>query len=935
MDNKSKLGYSKNSPYKDEPFININSNKITMKNTDKDLIGMGIKDGKVVKMLRMKSGNPDDYDFGDVDSVIEIPAFQKAGTYQLKHPGDIFPLNPNKPMPEGGFNPVFDEMIASTGLMNIPFSEEGIHQSNAWERVDATETPQQTQQTVQTTPQETAQATPQETVPDNQAMLDELEEVKHIGAETTQQKIANKDKPVGLNTPETDNTQNEVKAQPGTPNAEDRNDYNKTEEDESKTFNPYGGGIDLETAFAMFGRGLGEKDGRGMTAMYGAKAALGTARSLLGGMSAGQMSRRNEESMADDQKEVVRPFMQDGGFLNKEDLLEIRKFQNGGTQERMELSKKLTGNFTEGLANNNPEQAVAEAEDGEFILHNDGEIVEIQGNKHGRAGGEKLTSNQVQEGDRFISNHLKASKEIAKNLSKELGFKVTSKDTYASILRKYRKDLGLTNLIDEKQELIKGIEKTKKGKDNRTSQLNLQFQTDKLNKLQQKEEELKESFRGVANRVFEVQEASKTRKNTTDKMQDGGMLDMSSIKSLARKHGLSDEAAREVIKAFREGGEFDIPEYEHGGDHDKQKVTTKRGENPNPEADGKRQKYNDADLRLSGNVTKENLNQMLINLSEQFPNEVEANYDIVPDNGTVRWVPKDGVNSIKNLQQAINANYENALKQTEAIRDPEQRAKAQEAIKAEMFTDEGVRAIDGKFGDFTASREAFDIGVYDVKNVNMEMSDVGQFDSEKEKKELNIPILPDQSVMPPNAMAAHGKETIRLNRIEGNKVSPEQALAELGSQFDTAANQVNNRPDSARGAILAQMLAGTQGQANKAINQANMANQADANRVEIYNAQVGDKEMTANASERLRFEKMQMLAKENTDLDWRDYIDYNRRVQLNNYNTVKQMDMLNELFDKFEYVGGEVRQKSGTTDFGLSQAVNVTKGTQKGKNKKS
>lgn len=948
MDDKSKQGYSKDSPYKDEPYININSNKITMKNTDKNLIGIGIKGGKVVKILPMKGGKQEDYDFGDVDSVLEIPEFRSGGESQKPNPQNVGSFEDfynqafNKSFQEGGTIPKYQGAgthMDKFGLdLTIPSFDPSTRMTGDTAAIgDAARMNfgfgnQATNQNIESLPEPYDFYNDPENISNKENHNGELQGYREAEEAYAQEQKSLRDKIRTKDDPTTTQAQTEAQGNAATtePGAGTKNEYEKTEEEETEYENPYGG-IDLETAFNMFGRGLGEKEGKGMTAMYGVKAALGSTRSLMSGLSAGKMSRHNKQGMKADEKEVSWEQKRDGGFLTKDEILEIRKFQDGGSQGDMDLSRKLTGDYVEGLANEKEEEAVAEAEDGEFIIHTDGQIVEIEGNKHGKKGGEKMNSSQIQEGDRFVSDHLKFSAKHAKEVSKEYGIKLKSKDTYAEGLRKIRKQLGLTNLIEEKEGIIKGIEKTKKDGDNRTSQLNLEFQTKKLNEIQQKEEEVRGAFSAAADKVFDIQESSKPKQKQVKEFQDGGMMDIHSLRTLAKKHGLSEEAAREVIKAFREGGEFDTPQYEDGAEHekDKQKVTTTREENTNQDADGNRQSYTSKDLQYTGGVSEENFTEIMRELHSNFPLEVAANFTITGEGENMKYIPRAGVDSTKHLQEDINKNYESTIAEAQKISDPTLRKETEEKIRAEMFGGDGIKAVDGKFGDYTASREAFNI---DIKtSVGMEMSDVGDFGNE-EREGKRMPHLPNQSVLPPNAMAAHGKENYRFNRIEGNKVSPEQALAELGSQFDTGANQANNRPDSARGAILAQMMAGTQNQANKAITQANSMNQQDSNRVEMYNAQVGDKEMGANAQERLRFERMQMLAKENTDSDFRDYIDYNNKVKLQNYNTVNQMNLMNDLFDKFEYVDGEMRQKSGTTDFKPTKRPAQKVTTTKGKN---
>jgi hypothetical protein len=900
MDKKSQLGYSKDSPYKDEPYININSNKITMKDTEKDLLGVGIKDGKIVKVIPMKAGKSKDYDFGDVDSVLEIPSFQGGGGFFESK--------------IGGFAYQGQEFLKQVGLINDnPFMEyrlpEGLEENMApgwahingrgvggsWDPNPEVVTPNP--EVVEEEPKNNGtKLTPQEQKDyltkidedrakeqeanlrmheeyanslDSEGRTQREQELKDMNQEWLNgQSITQQDLDVELpyDIGTTANPDDSA-------NGGDMDDYNKNDENKTEMLNSYGG-IDLETAFSMFGRGLGEKEGKGMTAMFGAKAALGATRNMLSGFSSGQMSSRNEEEMKNDAREYNYERKQDGGlFLSKEDIMAIKKFQNGG---KMELSKKLTGDYMEGLANENPEAAVVEAEDGEFVLHNDGQVVEIKGNKHGSKGGEKMTNEQISEGDRFISNHLKLPADKAKELGKQFGVKLSTKDTYSDAIRKVRKEIGLTKISEEKEELIQGIEKIQKtGKEDNTHKLNLEFQTGKLNKLYKQEEALKGAFSQIVETIYDVQESTKKGSQNTQEMKNGGYFDNTAVTELAKKHGLDIEKAMEIVKQFENGGEKEADRSTQG---DPKYPSVKQYE-PRP-------------------------GQKLTNL-DGTP-YVEGEHDITQTLEYQKWHE-----ATYNGKQFV----------------------ADEGLKPNGMKTPTIEGTDKDLLE-SAFRGMMDLQKREVgvKEEGKELG-VGSKEEEKDSKDAPIiPMLPDQSVLPPGAMAAHAKNNFSLNRVEGSKISPEQYLAEIGSQMQTAMSSANERPDSARAAILAQMLAGTQGQANKAIGQANMANQQSENQINSYNSQISDKEQMMNAQERLRFEQMQMRAKENTDLDMRDFVDYNRKVQLNNYNTVEQKKLLNELFEKYEYVNGEVRMK-GEQD--LLYPKQTTPGKKEEKKKKS
>ena len=73
----SELGYSRNSPYKNAPFLDIKGNNITMRNTDKDLLL--IPNGDTPVLAKARSG---EYHFPNSTSVREIPQAQFGGFFK-------------------------------------------------------------------------------------------------------------------------------------------------------------------------------------------------------------------------------------------------------------------------------------------------------------------------------------------------------------------------------------------------------------------------------------------------------------------------------------------------------------------------------------------------------------------------------------------------------------------------------------------------------------------------------------------------------------------------------------------------------------------------------------------------------------------------------------------------------------------------------------
>jgi hypothetical protein len=952
MDNKSKLGYSKDSPYRDEPFINIQSNNITMKDTDQDLLGLGIKNGKIVKVIPMKAGESSNYDFGDVDSVLEMPKFQFGGMFQNT---DMEQLGIQTMLPtnETGYNIPTNNSVADIG---------------ARPQVQSIFSPQ----TFGTTQ-------------------------KEIDGRSTGI-IQNNQKPQGelLNQKIVDR-HNKIKEVDDSP----INDYNSQNPQSNQMYNPYGG-VDLASAASLFGRSMKEGDA-GMGILSGAKLGLGLGRNIMGGYST---QNRNEyvDQWSQDQDTKARngnyeQFQDGGSYLTREDIDSIKRdtqidftdegannlFQRTPTQQQSApqsdvnlgkykdvgyfdvlqnkedsisltntsknphnqdtvktvldeirglnpgkdlnfdytpnledggMARKLTGEYAEGLANENPDKAVAELEKGEYMQSPDGEIAEVEGKTH-EEGGEKMTAEQMEAGTKVISDNLKIGAENAKAFKDKYDIKISAKDTYATVIDKASKKIGLKSVVEEQEEVIKTIEKNQDTTQTNTQKLNLQFLSKKLQELEQKKAPLEEARKAITDDVYERQEASKPKEKQSTVMEDGGSIDSAFVKSLAEKHGVNYDSAYQMVQEFKNGGGY-VPKYQDG--KNEQEVTTQTGKNPfiftNPES----QPMTDENRFAAGTVNTENYSERMMALWREFPNLMAENFEIIQDEKGIQDVkPRFGQESVKNLQEGINRVYEENLQKTEQIKDPNKRKELQDAIKAEMFTGEGYKSFDALIGDFTSSRRNIDFGLKEAMGEEIKSpetpevpaADQGQNKTDSQGRAA-LPLLPDQSIMPPSAQDAHLKNNYRFNRIEANKVNPEQALANLSSQFETGVNSANQRPDSQRSALLAQMLAGTGNNSNQIINQTNSQNQVEQNRVDSYNAQIGDREMGANANERTRFEKLQMMAKNNTDQDYRDWMKYNSDLNVEKYNTINRMNLMNELFDNYSYENGQVKQKAGS-----------------------
>ena len=167
------------------------------------------------------------------------------------------------------------------------------------------------------------------------------------------------------------------------------------------------------------------------------------------------------------------------------------------------------------------------------------------------------------------------------------------------------------------------------------------------------------------------------------------------------------------------------------------------------------------------------------------------------------------------------------------------------------------------------------------------------------KKRNNVFLLPDQSTLPPEALRAVPKFDIRYNYLDNLKISPEQNLVENYRDFATSKAAMEGLPDVMNHANLA-MLTGNIAQANnQAINQINASNAQIAQQVNQANNQILNHQQEMNLNLADQYDQRMNRALDVTRKDIEGYYDFNRRVNVGEFNTRHQLSVLNNLFDKY------------------------------------
>ena len=185
-----------------------------------------------------------------------------------------------------------------------------------------------------------------------------------------------------------------------------------------------------------------------------------------------------------------------------------------------------------------------------------------------------------------------------------------------------------------------------------------------------------------------------------------------------------------------------------------------------------------------------------------------------------------------------------------------------------------------------------------LNNNNTENNNLNRGNSNKGVGD-NFLYLPDQSALPPDGLFPHLKADRTYGRLDPVKVSPEENIKEIDRNVNSAIFQLQGLPDAQRTAAIANMIATSDQQINKAITSTNIANQNNQQRVNEVNLRQGDMEENARVTDALDFEKRQLTALAKTDEDLNRYFDYNKKVDINNFNLRHKQQLLNSLFENY------------------------------------
>jgi hypothetical protein len=257
---------------------------------------------------------------------------------------------------------------------------------------------------------------------------------------------------------------------------------------------------------------------------------------------------------------------------------------------------------------------------------------------------------------------------------------------------------------------------------------------------------------------------------------------------------------------------------------------------------------------------------------------------------------------VEAFQKAYNTQIEKVGKEA-GLTEPE----IKDLINQVGFTGKGVQQFDGKFGAYTSSRPLLGQSDVAVETINTDASQTPATERRSVVKTV-MPNFPVDYNLPPSSLQAIYKPSINLQEAEALKLTPESALAEMERQRLAQVEQVNQSglPPQVAQALMASGLATTQASSNDIIAKIEQMNQQNAQQVQQFNIGQNAKEDITNEQFSIDYQNKMMQALANTERDLRNFFIQNNLTQRQNFNDVRDLNLLNASYDQFQTDGQNI-----------------------------
>lgn len=663
------------------------------------------------------------------------------------------------------------------------------------------------------------------------------------------------------------------------------------------------------------------------------------------------------------------------------DKIELSSDKDPSTEEL------LTGKYITGLDTTAEVTPNAELEGGEYIQFPDGTTQLVAGENHEK-GGVKMF---IPDGSRIVSKSLFPTKNQVKLLKDDFGLNVSAKDSYANIITKYSKLIGLEKNYEEQEKMYEMVKREQdKEMPDSTRNINQEYLSGKVSELDKQAQRLEKDKAQFFNTVFDMQEvskpASKRIKGQEGSMEYGGVSEQQ-FRALCKEHGITYEQGLSFLKAqtptkFEGGGELDklkeiyksedeveaaldrgeITKQQYnelanwyisqsnqfnsgdleGVDYDKPAGAGKRVSYPYEESEAygpegvkrlntfrEQYKLKPIDPNSTEAQIRQAAGELQAHMGDKFP-ELVFDYMVTKSHKPNKKLEAKliEINKSKNKNYTIdNEGLKAALDAGDITKDDVVKGYRDDLwwyraldIKEEPVSREQYEKLMKREGAIKQGEDLY--FAEDPENPEVYTKYVPR-DPEKEpapeekkdqpaagveEKGITPPkryfprlfATPNQYPLPPSPMESHLMGETRFQRMDPIRIGIEPQIQEAGQQRKFLAEQMfgNLAPN-----VAASVMASEMARQTMAINQearaANMVNVNNLASTELFNIGQAGKEQEARLRNLLSFEQRQLAAKSNTEEEIRNFYDQVRRIQINDYKTNQNLNMLNQMFPDY------------------------------------
>ena len=310
---------------------------------------------------------------------------------------------------------------------------------------------------------------------------------------------------------------------------------------------PYYGADDIGSRFTQMGRGIGRMRSEGYgdlstgaktantitTIASGISGIMGLARNVVSGIASEKGTRTNirlaQEREARQRRQSQMQYKDGGGVY----LGPNNRFDSGS----------LTGEYLYPLPKSMEDQANVEVEKGEYVTQPGEAPMEAMGQKHADGG----TPVSLEQGTKVITDDTTIEPDFAKYIRDTYGIKATPKDTYATLMDRYKAKIGLKSAYDDQKKALEKLKKNDKIDDENTRRLNASVLSKAINDSNDTVNGLEGRFTDFANVIYKEQEDRKMKKDEDTYFAKGGQIDNIISRSM-KEYGLTEEDIAEAKK---------------------------------------------------------------------------------------------------------------------------------------------------------------------------------------------------------------------------------------------------------------------------------------------------------------------------------------------------------------------------------------------------